>query len=55
MYNICLTLSPLNLTIYYCGKCGMCTKSEYVINQRPIWVQNGCPGSITGVAWYGWA
>ncbi len=20
-----------------------------------IWVRNGCPGSVTGVAWYGWA
>ena len=30
-------------------------KFKYVINNRPTWVQNSCPGSLTGVAWYGWA
>ena len=35
-----LTLPPLNLTIYYCSKWGMCTKSEYIITHRPyIWVE----------------
>ena len=53
--NIHLTLSPLNLTKYYSRKCKNWPKSEYAINTRPIHVRNCCPGSITGVAWYGWA
>ena len=32
-----------------------CSKSDYVINSRPIWVQKHWPGSVTGVACYGWS
>ncbi len=56
LWNILvLTISLLNLITYYCGKWGTCTKFEYNINHRLSWVRNGCPGCVTGVAWYGWA
>ncbi len=29
--------------------------SEYIITTGLIHVQKCCPGSVTGVAWYGWA
>ncbi len=40
-----LTLSPLSVV-----KCRTYSKSEYVTVYRPIWVRDGCPGSVTGVA-----
>ncbi len=29
--------------------------SEYVINNKPIWVRNGCPCRAIEGFWYGWA
>ncbi len=45
--------TPLNLTKHYCRKSK--NWSNYVIDTGPIHVRKCWPGSVTGMAWHGWA